>query len=643
MKTYKSLSITINNKILEHSSTKLSRILENNINPNNINIKQKYWIKKLIELMVDEISYKDIKITNTSWENVFDMYNKKYTPEKASRELIRLDEDLSENIANRIKSLEPYEIDGKVRRRISKFYKKYKTNNEIDLDDIITKDNKFNDLAFSDLLNAIVAIRDYDKHGLQKRKDGSYGFVDYNEVDNPDESIRIPDKLLTPEASRKIATDDTFIVNPEKDILLPSNRFKTKKEAIDRLNKLKSNRKGKIPYIHNKSIDSIKILDDKGNEYTKIVDGNKIPYDLDKLRDLISTRPEKMLSQNMKAKHSSGDFEVVWNLGLPALRGLIVDESDPNKPFVITSTCPGAGSCINVCFAMKGGYVQYENSFLKLNRMLNYLINDYDGFKNQLISEINSLYNGFKKTASREKTTFQLLIRYHDAGDFFSPAYVDLAEDVANHFAKLKIPIIFYAYTKEPSAYKRLDKLPNFILNFSEGSRYKINSTFTDEDEDYKKTKLSVIVNKLKGDIDTDNDDLSNSGKAVKVTTPTWKKYAHLIDVKDENGNPVMVSVKKTVDGVKKYIKVPKQIYVWNSKNHWLKFRDLLYDEYKDKYNINDVNDILTYSDWISNYPRNKFDTPENRGRFFVAILPGVDGDLAASRGDVRISLLLIH
>jgi hypothetical protein len=61
----------------------------------------------------------------------------------------------------------------------------------------------------------------------------------------------------------------------------------------------------------------------------------------------------------MKAKHSSGDFEVVWNLGLPALRGLIIDESDPNRPFVITSTCPGAGSCINVCFAMKGGYVHY--------------------------------------------------------------------------------------------------------------------------------------------------------------------------------------------------------------------------------------------------------------------------------------------
>jgi hypothetical protein len=643
MKKIKSLNIEINTKILEHTSTKLSKILENTINPNNINIKQQYWIKKLIELMVDEISYKDIKITNTSWESVFDMYNKKYTPEKASKELIRLDEALSENIANRIKSLEPYQVDGKARRRISKFFVKYKKKDEIELDDIIKDSNTYDDLEFSDLLNAIVAIRDYDKHGLQKRKDGSYGFVDFNEVDNPDESIRIPDELFSPEASRKISTDDTYIVNRKKDVLIPSNRFKFKKDAIKRLDALKSNRKGKIPYIHNKSIDSIRILDDKGNEYTKIVDGNKIPYDLNKLRDLISTRPEKMLSQNMKAKHSSGDFEVVWNLGLPALRGLIIDESDPNRPFVITSTCPGAGSCINVCFAMKGGYVQYENSFLKLNRMLNYLINDYDGFRNQLISEINSLYNGFSKTASREKTTFQLLIRYHDAGDFFSPAYVDLAEDVANHFAEQKIPIIFYAYTKEPSAYKKLDKLPNFILNFSEGSRYKINSIFTDEDEDYKKTKLSVIVNKLKGDVDTDNDDLVNSDKAVEVTKPTWKKYAHLIDSKDENGNPVMVSKKITVDGVKKYIKVPKQIYVWNSQNDWLKFRDLMYNEYKDRYGIDNINDILRYGDWITNYPRNKFDTPENKGRFFVAILPGVDGDLAASRGDVRISLLLIH
>lgn len=644
METSKSLSILINNKILENkdNNIKLSRILENSINPNNIDIKQQYWIKKLIELMVDEISYKDIKITNTSWDSVFDMYDKKYSPEKASKELIKLDESVNTNIQS---YLEPYEIGGKARRRISKFYKKYTKDKEIDLDSIIRDSNTYNDLEFSDLLNSIVAIRDYDKHGLQKRKDGTYGFVDYNEVDNPDESARIPDKLLTPEASRKIATDDTFIVNPEKDILIPKNIFRTKKDALDRLGKLKFSRKAKLPYIHNRTIEKIKILDQNGNEYTKIVDNNKIPYNLNKLRDLISTRPKTMLTQNMKAKHSSGDFEVVWNLGLPALRGLIIDESDSNKPFVITTTCPGAGSCINVCFAMKGGYVQFENSFLKMNRMLNYLINDYDGFKNQLISEINSLYSKFSKMADKEKTTFQLLIRYHDSGDFFSPAYVDLAEDVANHFYNANKPVIFYAYTKEPSAYKRLDKLPNFILNFSEGSMYKINSTFNDEDDDYKKTKLSVIVDKLKGDvdIDTDNNDLINSGKAITITTPTWKKYAHLRDLKDENGNPIMTSKKIKVDGVRKSIKVPKQAYAWNSQSHWLKFRDLLYNEYSEKYGITDINNILRYGDWILNYPRGKYDIPENKGRFFVAILPGVDGDLAASRGDVRISLLLVH
>jgi hypothetical protein len=149
----------------------------------------------------------------------------------------------------------------------------------------------------------------------------------------------------------------------------------------------------------------------------------------------------------------------------------------------------------------------------------------------------------------------------------------------------------------------------------------------------------------LKGDvdIDTDNDDLVSSDKAVIVNTPTWKKYAHLRDFNDENGNPVMVKKKITVDGVKKYIKVPKKSYAWNSQSHWLKFRDLLYSEYKERYGITDINDILRYGDWIINYPRNKFDIPANKGRFFVAILPGVDGDLAASRGDVRISLLLVH
>jgi hypothetical protein len=52
MKKIKSLNIEINTKILEHTSTKLSKILENTINPNKIDIKQQYWIKKLIEWLM---------------------------------------------------------------------------------------------------------------------------------------------------------------------------------------------------------------------------------------------------------------------------------------------------------------------------------------------------------------------------------------------------------------------------------------------------------------------------------------------------------------------------------------------------------------------------------------------------------------
>lgn len=48
----------------------------------------------------------------------------------------------------------------------------------------------------------------------------------------------------------------------------------------------------------------------------------------------------------------------------------------------------GAGSCKIDCFAMGGGKIQYEASWQSDGKILTYLLNDPDGFFNQLSDEI---------------------------------------------------------------------------------------------------------------------------------------------------------------------------------------------------------------------------------------------------------------
>ena len=95
--------------------------------------------------------------------------------------------------------------------------------------------------------------------------------------------------------------------------------------------------------------------------------------------------------------------------------------------------------CQVYCYAKKGGYVQWKASSMSQTRVLNYLLNDPQGFRAKLISEIQVEVDKFaKKNAS-------VVIRWHDAGDFFSPDYVDLAYSVARKFPNVE----FYAYTKK--------------------------------------------------------------------------------------------------------------------------------------------------------------------------------------------------
>lgn len=204
--------------------------------------------------------------------------------------------------------------------------------------------------------------------------------------------------------------------------------------------------KYKYPYIHGVAAREI-----------QIVDGSNRSYDLNKLKAMITERPSVILKQNEKITHSGGKAKVFFNIGLPALTGLVVDER--TGEFKIVNTCPGAGACKVYCYARKGGYVQWVESSLSQTKLLNFLLNDPEGFQSKLVSEIKSVYEKYKKQ------NVEVDIRWHDSGDFFSPEYLQIAYNIANVFPE----VTFYAYTKMAGVATG-DKPNNFKMNFSMGA-----------------------------------------------------------------------------------------------------------------------------------------------------------------------------
>lgn len=236
-------------------------------------------------------------------------------------------------------------------------------------------------------------------------------------------------------------------------------------EYFDRIiDKKKEKRdKFKMPYVHRSNI--IPIVGEDGRK-----------YDMQKLMAAITERPKKILKQNEKMQHSDGSTSEFYNVGIPALRGLAVDED--KGEFVVINTCPGAGECKLYCYALKGGYVQWKAVSMSQSRLLNWLYNDPDGFMAQLDSEISKLEQKAGKKNSK------IVIRWHDAGDFFSPQYLEKAYALASQHPDVD----FYAYTKIASV-AQAERPDNFKINFSMGAKRS-----EEKHIDFKRTKNSRVI-----------------------------------------------------------------------------------------------------------------------------------------------------
>ena len=444
-----------------------------------------------------------------------------------------------------------------------------KTYDSVEESEFLGKDGKEPAVKYKDSTEADLADRMFRSKGPK----------------GPDRQLADKDEGSTARELRLIKqlSGQTKIDEEEIDEVLDAQSRKLSgRELTGYLDRILAKQKGKtdkykLPYVHRSLV----------KDLIPIVDQEKNPYDLDKLAKDITVRPARLLKQNEKMQHSDGTTSIFYNIGLPALTGLGYDEA--KKEFVIINTCPGAGECKTFCYALKGGYVQWRASSLSQTRTLNYLWNDPNGFMEQLSTEIDKE----SRKADAKQGKHKVTVRWHDAGDFFSEEYLEMAYKLAATHPTVD----FYAYTKMADVAGSVqNRPPNFKINFSMGAR-----KAEEKRVDFGVTKHSSVVPK---DLFTD------------------------LLMKDGT----------------KLIKGPDGGWQWNSPEDYETFKERL----ANKYSI-DPKTIVTYEEMmkIPLGSRSKSDNADGARGFKndlwnVIVKPG-DGDDSANRADVLGTYLLMH
>ena len=320
------------------------------------------------------------------------------------------------------------------------------------------------------------------------------------------------------------------------------------------------------PIIHGSNIKAITHSDNPDDR-----------WDLDDLARQIMQRPSQILGTNAKMAKSKEEGAMTYDLTLPALSGIVVDEETGD--FVQIETCPGAGECQLYCYARKGGYVMFPASSMSAAQALNFLVNDPAGYMKMFDREVKM---ALRRTA---KLGIRLLVRIHDAGDFFSKEYYDLAMAVAANNPDAK----FYFYTKMGDLANDPGAPPNVIGQFSTGA----------QGREVKKVKFQ-----------------RDAGKHVKDAITLPKDMFRNLFQTDKKG---------------KYVKDDKGRSVVKGEAEWNAFKQDLAAEYD-----LDPETIITYDQMLK--------IPEGpKPKWNVVVFPAGHGDLGASRLDVSRQFLMFH
>jgi hypothetical protein len=303
----------------------------------------------------------------------------------------------------------------------------------------------------------------------------------------------------------------------------------------------------------------------------------------------LTAEPDTIFDHNPKMEKSDeGRPQITVNTGLPAIKGIVYDMD--KKEFLSLNTCPSAGICQMDCYARKAFYVMDDTKTMKLTRRLNFLLNNPDGYKAKILSELEPIAQNLKRTSVGKAEKMRLLIRWNDAGDFFGDMYLKIAKDVTKELISKGYNVMSYAYTKIGKYVIALDKDKNFIVNFSTGAKISdVNAVDAYDVKSSIKKSHTVPLEKFSG---------------IFV-----KKGAHY--VKGADGKPLFVDETS-----------PE------------KLKNDIYRLYGPMFKITRESLRFTY------------ELPQKEGKknqFNVIVLPSGDSDIGAQRNDVKISFLLEH
>ena len=338
----------------------------------------------------------------------------------------------------------------------------------------------------------------------------------------------------------------------------------------DYLTRIKSGTKTKQdrfnPIIHGSNVKAI----------TK--DDGTTEWDLEDLKSQITSIPRAILGTNAKMAKSKKEGAITYDLTLPALSGIVVDEE--TGEFVEITTCPGAGQCQLFCYARKGGYVMFPNSSMSAAQALNFLVNHPDEYMSMFDTEVK------KAKALADKNKIKLLVRIHDAGDFFSKGYYERSKQVQHANPDVR----FYFYTKMGDVATDPNTPTNTLPNFSDGGA---------RSREVKKIEF-----------------YRNAGNKLKGAPTIPKDMFRNLFVTDKRG---------------KYIKDAEGRTQIKSPEAWNEFKQSLAAKYK----IN-PDSIITYDDMVK--------IPEgNVPKWNVVVFPAGHGDIGATRKDVVNQFLMFH
>lgn len=327
----------------------------------------------------------------------------------------------------------------------------------------------------------------------------------------------------------------------------------------------------------------------KTNKARYSKDGENI--DIEEYIQAITSKPKKLIDQNTKMEKSDQDgTQLTVNTGVPAVHAIVYDTDE--KKFYSINTCPGAGSCILSCYARKGQYGMNDGNILKLLQRVNLLMNDPEEYYNMLMDELEPLALQVKRQGRRAGIKKTLVIRWNDAGDFFSQTYFDIAKRVTDELLADGYPVKSYAYTKTAKFYDLGHE--KMVMNYSTGAK----GSETDK-LDLDSIKYSDVVPK---DVIDPRTKLKVNSVFSDLIINKGKGY----DINDKTGLP------NFVEGGE--VELKKRI----SKMYNVPLETLLYQH---------------------ELPREE----GKRYQYNAIVLPTGDSDISAQRNDVRRTFLLIH